>query len=119
MRFSVTPTFAAKARMSWPSEDTANGFKPVEFDCRFKAIENDPAKHQALKKKQSDEGPIAFLNEVLIDVKFRDGDEFADDEGNALTAIEFVKRNKIAAGAASIAFWDVINRDIEAKNSKS
>lgn len=118
MKFSIVPTFSAKATMSWPSEEDPGQFRRFDFDCRFKAIENSPEARAELQRKQDEDGIYAFLDEVLSSVKLPEIIEPVDEHDAAMDPLEWVKRNAFAGAAASIAFWDVVNRDLEAKNSK-
>lgn len=119
MKFSVVQTFAALARASMPDAEKPGVFRPLEFTCRFKSRSNEPSQRDELHRKQKEDGVYAFLDEVLEGVTFKqEGLEFEDVDGSALEPIEWVKRHQIAGAAASLAFWDVVNRDVEAKNSK-
>lgn len=118
MKLTVTQTFAALARASIPNPDKPGVFQPVEFTCRFRSQSNEPTRRAELQRKQKEDGLHAFLSDVLDSVEFKGEVEFEDETGQACTAIEWVKRNQFGGAAASLAFWDVVNRDVEAKNSK-
>jgi hypothetical protein len=119
MKFSLVPTFPAVAHMSWPDESKPGVVRKFAFDCRFKAVSNDPAAREELERKQNEEGGVyGLLEQVLVSVKLPDTIEPVDEDDQPMEALDWVKRNAIAGSAAAVAFWDVINRDVEAKNSK-
>lgn len=119
MKFSVSQTFPAVVRASIPDAEKPGVFRRVEFTARFRSQSNEPERRDELHRKQHEDGLYALLGEVMESVEFKQsGLEFEDLDGSPLEPIEWVKRNQFAGGAASLAFWDVINRDVEAKNSK-
>jgi hypothetical protein len=117
-KFSVISYFTAHAKASMPDPEKPNSFRPLEFDCKFKTSSNDPDSRESLRKKEREDGPYAFLDSQLLEVKYKGEFEFTDEDGSPLTDIEFTKRNQITCTAAILAFWDVVGRDVEAKNSK-
>ncbi len=119
MKFSVSQTFLALAIASIPDPEKVNTFKRLEFTCRFKSGENSPEAVDEAKRLQREQGNFGFLDQHLESVTFKIADiEFVDADGQAIEPIEWVKRNKNAGSAASLAYWDVINKDVDAKNSK-
>jgi hypothetical protein len=118
MKFSVTPTFPSMAQMSWPDADKPDVFRRYDIECRFKAGSNDPEAKAEMERKQLENGTYAFLNEVLVSVQLPATIEPVDDNDAPMDPLEWVKTNPLAGGAAIVAYWNVINRDLEAKNSK-
>ena len=119
MKMTVSQTFLVMAIASIPDPEKINTFKRLEFTCRFKTGTNDPIELSSVKTLQREEGNYGFLGKLLVSVEFKNKDiEFEDEDGEAMEPLEWVKRNKIAGSAASLAYWDVINKDIDTKNSK-
>ena len=96
MKFSVVPTFAAVATMSWPDPVTPGAFRSFKFECRFKAVSNDPDERESLQKKQDEQGMFAFLDVVLDSVKLPENIEPVDENDAPMAPIDWVKRNQIA-----------------------
>ena len=59
-----------------------------------------------------------LLDQILVDVEGIETDE-RDEDGALLTPLQVVKLNQFTALAAATAFWDAVQRDVKAKNSKA
>ena len=118
MRYTVVQTFKTKAVASMPDPEKPSVFRKLEFTCEFQSHSNDPTVRDELQKRQREDGAFAFLDSQLKGVQFVGEHEFEDVDGSLIEPLDFVKKNQICASAAILAFWDVINRDVEAKNSK-
>lgn len=121
MKIKVTNLFPAVARISFPDADKPGVVKKIEFTCRFEALSNEPGIRDEMQRLQKEQGLYAFLDKVLKAVEFKQqGDpiEFEDANGEPLTQLEGVKQSAIFGAGAALAYWDVINRDTDAKNSK-
>ena len=119
MKVRVTNLFPAVAHASLPDETKPNVFRQIEFLCRFEAQSNEPEARAEMERMQKEKGLYAFLDKLLKEVEFKDKDiEFEDANGQPITPLEGVKQSAIFGAGASLAYWSVINRDVEAKNSK-
>ncbi|MEP7043331.1 MAG: hypothetical protein ABI843_09720 [Dokdonella sp.] len=117
-KLTVTNLFAALCTASVPDPDKINTFSKVEFTCWFESQPNDPDSRDSLEAKQRELGNYGFLEVVLKKVEFKGDMELEDIDGSTLTPVEFVKKNLIFTSAALLGFWHVLNRDVDAKNSK-
>lgn len=115
MKLNRRNDFDADINFSLPG-DGVNTWKPVSFKASFRSLPNDEL--EALREQQEEVGHIpGLLERVLIDVQGVETDEVKKD-GTPYTPREMVICNQFAANAATMAFWEAVNRDIRAKNSK-
>ena len=115
MKLTKTNNFTTDVRFSVPGESPGT-WRNAEFKAVYRTLPNDEL--DELRREQDDKGAIpGLLDRVLVDVLGVETDEKKPD-GTTYTPLEIVKVNQLAAQATILAFWDAVNRDVEAKNSK-
>ncbi|MDC8012941.1 hypothetical protein [Tahibacter soli] len=115
MKLKKSNNFTVDVKYSEPGSAPGT-WRNVEFKAEFKTVPGD--EQDALKRDQEERGVIVgLLDRVLVDVFGVETDERKDD-GTPYTPVEIVKVNQLASQACVLTFWDNVNRDVEAKNSK-
>ncbi len=115
MELRPTSQFTIEVSFTLPGNGV-NVWKPSQFQAVYKTLPQDQI--DKLREEQEEKGNIkGLLDLVLVDVL--DVQPVGEKEdGTPYTAVEMVKINQFAANAAVLAYWDAINRDVNAKNSK-
>jgi hypothetical protein len=118
MKLSVVATFAENVNFSMPDPERPGVCRVVKFKARYRTVDASAEGKAKLEKIQEEEGLYGFLDKVLDSVEFDEGIEFEGANGETIAGLEFVKSSQLAQGPAAMKFWEVINKDVEAKNSK-
>lgn len=117
---SLVQTFGKKFSSQIPDEEKDNVFRKYEFLGRFKLYPQTPETRAELKKVQEDEGLCGFLEKVMTDcsVVSPSDTKLNGEDGAEMTCMEWVKQHVICQQDATMAFWEVVNKGAEEKNSK-
>lgn len=120
-RLSLVAPFVRKFTIQFPDPEKDNQFRKYEFEGKFKMFPSTEDMRTELERMQKEKGMRGFLDEVMLDVKLirpTEGLEFVDDNDEEMPLMEWIKTNIIAQQDATMAFWEVINKSVEEKNSR-
>jgi hypothetical protein len=116
---STTRLFPAIAVASLADQEKVGVFRQIKFTCRFELQSNEPTSHDEQDRIVREQGLFGVLDKRLKSVEFENKSlSFVDGNGEPLDPLEFVKQDAVFGAAANIAYWNVVNKDVEAKNSK-
>jgi hypothetical protein len=116
---STTRLFPALAVASLADEEKVGVFRQIKFTCRFELQSNEPTSFDEQDRLVRERGLFGILDQRLKSVEFENKTlKFQGANGEDLEPLEFVKQDAVFGAAANIAYWNVVNKDVEAKNSK-
>lgn len=116
----LTQTFAKAFTSQMPDEEKDNVFRAFQFRGKFKLYPQTEEVRLELENVQKEKGLAGFLDKVLVDVEIIQpiDTKFENEDGSAMQIIDFVKLSPICQQDATLAFWEVVNKGAEEKNSK-
>lgn len=115
MKLQIINSFSLDVKFRQPGE-SKNSWRIETIVAKFRTLADDDL--EALRDEQENGLAVrALLDRVLIDVSGAETDEKKED-GTPYTPLEVAKQNAFSSPAIASAYWDAVNQDIAAKNSK-
>lgn len=120
-RLSLSRTFVRNFTSQIADPEKNNIWKTLEFEGKFKTFPQNDDMRTELERIQKEKGLHGFLDHVMVDCKLlkpTEGIELTNELDEEISVIDWVKSDITVQQDAVFAFWEVVNKGVEEKNSR-